>query len=229
MHQSRFQNYFRDDGKGEIECRYASKEDVDKEPMSKSPYKGPSNEEHINSVLAAGDTSDIVNDDKKASNTVSRNASIGNETVGNITKHAKDNGTARVEKTNNTVLNRNDTSQNVSSRFHRTKLNSTSDAQDSTAFNGVLWMFSKLLDGWLYGYNSVWRLLKAGNCPMPWLTSTRLHCNAGKLIKVLRLKDLKMPDFCTVCCWGWIGRLSSNPGIDQWTSTYGKLSSVLQT
>ena len=145
------------------------------------------NKEHINPVLAAGDTSDIVNEESDA-------PSNNNKTTikGNVTKVLKENATAKVEKINSTICN-NHTKKN-SSECQKEAISKTDDklnsvlkdaqtSENSTQYE-VLWLFSKMLEWWSYGYNAVWKVLKSGKCPMPWLTSTRLHCNVGKFLSL---------------------------------------------
>ena len=191
--------YFcRDDGKGDIQCRYASNEEAEKEPGTKPlPPSSGGSKEHINPALAAGDTSDIVEDAETKSSSNNNNNSNNNKNNTKATNSsARINSTAKVEKKNTTVCN-NDTKSNNNSCLKtqqnknktadntKKKLNvSENEAQmaDSSggSIYGLLWVCSRMLDWWSYGYNWVWNLLRSGKCPVPWLTSTRLHCNIRK-------------------------------------------------
>ena len=176
-------NYYRDDGKGDIQCKYASKEDADIEPGNKTPaIEGENIKEHINPALAAGDTSDIVEDESNINNINSISASKRNND-----NTVKENSTAKVEQKNLTICD-NDTAKNNSlcqQDVNKTseKLNHTTKdphaIENSTQY-GLLWLCSKILDWWSYGYNGVWKLLRSGKCPVPWVSTARLYCNIGK-------------------------------------------------
>ena len=160
------------------------------------------NKETINPALAAGNTSDIVNDETDVPNNKSNGR---NSTKGNTTRNSvKANDTANVQKTNITI-SKDDTKNNSSYQEEAisktdNKLNSVLQdgrtVENSTQF-GILRLCSKMLDWWSYGYNGVWKLLKSGKCPMPWLTSARLHCNIGKhfnwlyFLEIQQLKQIK--------------------------------------
>ena len=181
-------NYYRDDGKGDIQCKYASKEDADKEPGNKTPaIEEEPMKEHINPALAAGDTSDIVEDESNINNNNNNNNNNNSASKRNNNNTVKENTTAKVEHKNHTICD-NDTTKNSS--LCQQDVNKTSEElnhttkdphaiENSTQY-GLLWLCSKILDWWSYGYNGVWKLLRSGKCPVPWVSTARLYCNIGK-------------------------------------------------
>lgn len=186
----------RESKEGDIECRYATKEETDKEPLGRTTIVDEAlvlEQKKPNSDSRDKETGKDATDAQKDVATAARNLTLSSQTsntsaTDNSSVLSSVNNASKVETTNATA----DTCSNATCQSH-------------LANSGVLWVCSRILDCWSYGYNSVNKLLKSGKCPMPWLHSSRIHCNNGKSTN-------------TRGCWGAVGT---------WDSGFSHLQDVL--